>query len=523
MTAPEQVRIFDTTLRDGEQAPGCTMTLPEKLQVATQLARLRVAVIEAGFPASSPGEQESVCAIAEQVGAMDGPTICGLARAAAGDIEACAAAVRPAFHRRIHTFLATSDIHLQHKLRMTREAVLRRVAESVTYARTFVQDVEFSPEDASRSDLGFLREVLQAATEAGAATLNVPDTVGYAMPEEYAALIAVALDVAAGREGVVVSAHCHDDLGFAVANSLAAVRAGARQVECTVNGIGERAGNAALEEVVMALTTRANYYHVDPGVDTREIARTSRLVSACTGVYVPPNKAVVGANAFAHEAGIHQDGVIKHRATYEIMQAEAVGLESNALVLGKHSGRRALRHRLQAMGYEPDAEEFLRIFERFKELADRKKVIDERDLAVLASGSAEQPVSPWELKDVQVTSGLRNIPTATVRLRGPDGILTESATGTGPVDAVCNAIDKLIGEVGKLSEYQVHGVTDGTEAVGRVIVRVADFHSGHRFVGHGAHTDILTASAEAYVAALNRLLGGRSRRRPSDAALATSA
>ena len=389
--ADDHVRIFDTTLRDGEQAPGCTLTLDEKLAVAEQLARLGVDVIEAGFPASSPGEREAVAAIAERVGRADGPVLCGLARAHAADIEACAAALRGAPRRRIHTFIATSDLHLRHKLRLTRDEVLRRAADAVAHARTHTDDVEFSPEDASRSDVGYLCEVLEAACDAGASTLNIPDTVGYATPDEYAALIARVCALAACRPGTVVSTHCHDDLGLAVANSLAGVRAGARQVECTVNGIGERAGNAALEEIVMVLRTRAAHYGVGTRVRTTELAGTSRLVSRCTGVAVPPNKAIVGANAFAHEAGIHQDGMLKHRSTYEIVAPESVGAGGTRLVLGKHSGRNALRQHLAALGHELDDAAFLAVFERFKALCDRDKTVDERELAALvahAGGSA---------------------------------------------------------------------------------------------------------------------------------------
>jgi 2-isopropylmalate synthase len=505
-----RVRIFDTTLRDGEQAPGCTMTLVEKLDVARQLARLRVDIIEAGFPASSPGETESVRAIAEQVGTADGPVICGLARATTADIETCAHAIAPAVRKRIHTFLATSDVHLEHKLRMTRRAVLERVAAAVAAARTFVDDVEFSPEDAGRSDPDFLCDVLRVAIDAGATTLNIPDTVGYVTPAEYGALIERICALAAQTPGVVVSTHCHDDLGLAVANSLAGVRAGARQVECTVNGIGERAGNASLEEVVMALHTRAAYFGVHTGIDTQELARTSRLVSACTGVYMPPNKAVVGANAFAHEAGIHQDGVLKHRATYEIMTPESVGIDGSALVLGKHSGRRAVRKRLADLGHELDDEQFHAVFTRFKELADRKKVIDERDLAALVSGEIDQPSARWELAQVQVSCGTHAIPTATVCLRGPDGeARIASATGTGPVDAVCKAVNTVTGELGELSEFTVHSVTEGINAAGQVTVRVTDYHTGRAFRGHGVHTDVITASGQAYVAALNRLLEAR--------------
>ncbi len=387
VVSPPRVRIFDTTLRDGEQAPGCSMSCGEKVEVARQLVRLGVDVIEAGFPASSPGEREAVAAIAKAVGADDGPVICGLARAVKEDIDACADAIAPARSARIHTFIATSDIHLARKLRLTRSQVLHRVASAVAYARSRARDVEFSAEDATRSDVDFLCDVLEAARDAGASTLNVPDTVGYATPDEYGALIERVCALAARTPGTTVSAHCHDDLGLAVANTLAAIRAGARQVECTVNGIGERAGNASLEEVVMALHTRAAYFGIGTGIETCEIARTSRLVSDCTGVYMPPNKAIVGANAFAHEAGIHQDGVLKHRATYEIMVPESIGVGGSTLVLGKHSGRNAVRQQLERLGYVLDDQQLLATFERFKALADRKKSIDDGDLHSLMAGT----------------------------------------------------------------------------------------------------------------------------------------
>jgi len=379
----DRVRIFDTTLRDGEQAPGCTMTPAEKLAVAQQLARLRVDVIEAGFPAASDGDWAAVNQIAREVGAAEGPTICGLARASERDIDRCWSAVKPAATSRIHIFLATSDLHMKYKLGMTRAQVVKAAATSVSHARSLGADVEFSAEDSARSDPQFLYEVFATALDCGAATLNVPDTVGYSTPDEYGALIAGVRANVPGIERVTVSAHCHNDLGLAVANSLAAVRAGARQVECTINGIGERAGNAALEELVMALHTRSRFFGVHTNIETREIARTSRLVSDCTGIGVPPNKAIVGANAFAHEAGIHQDGVLKNRLTYEIMSAETVGWDGAGLVLGKHSGRHALRVKTEALGYELSDDELSSLFARFKQLADHKKLLDERDIHAL--------------------------------------------------------------------------------------------------------------------------------------------
>ncbi len=395
----DRVRIFDTTLRDGEQAPGCTMTLEEKLAVARQLARLRVDVIEAGYPAASDGDWTAVHQIAREVGGADGPTICGLARATERDIERCWTAVEPANSARIHIFLATSDIHMKHKLGMTRSQVVAAAAAAVSHARSLGAQVEFSAEDAARTDTEFLYEVLGVALECGAATLNVPDTVGYSTPDEYGALVAGVRANVPGIERATVSAHCHDDLGLAVANTLAAVRAGARQAECTINGIGERAGNAALEEIVMALHTRRQFFGVHTNIETLELGRASRLVSECIGVDVPPNKAIVGANAFAHEAGIHQDGVLKHRLTYEIMNAEMVGWDGVGLVLGKHSGRHALRAKTRALGYELSEEELALVFARFKELADRKKNLDERDIhALMTERSVEDRFSAIELE-----------------------------------------------------------------------------------------------------------------------------
>jgi 2-isopropylmalate synthase len=394
-----RVRIFDTTLRDGEQAPGCTMSLEEKLAVAHQLARLKVDIIEAGFPAASDGDWAAVHEIACEVGGIYGPDICGLARANERDIERCWTAVEPAANARIHIFLATSDLHMKHKLGMSRAQVVAAAATTVSYACSLGAQVEFSAEDASRSEPAFLYEVLTAALQSGAMTLNVPDTVGYSTPDEYGALVAGVRANVPGIESATISAHCHDDLGLAVANSLAAARAGARQAECTINGIGERAGNAALEEFVMALHTRGQFFGLYTNIETRELAATSRLVSKCTGIDVPPNKAIVGANAFAHEAGIHQDGVLKNRQTYEIMSADTVGWNGIGLVLGKHSGRHALRAKTEALGYELNDEELSKLFTRFKELADRKKLLDERDIHALLLAESGNGSGPIALSD----------------------------------------------------------------------------------------------------------------------------
>lgn len=517
------VRIFDTTLRDGEQSPGATMTSAEKLEVARGLARLGVDVIEAGFPAASPDDLEAVRRIAIEVGnSVDGgrvPIICGLARATQSDIDKAWQAVQSAARPRIHTFLATSEIHMQYKLRMTRQQVLDRVAEMVAYARSLCPDVEFSPEDAGRSDPQFLYEVLAVAIRAGATTLNIPDTVGYTTPDEFGALIAGIIQNTPGIENCIVSVHCHNDLGLATANTLAGLRAGARQAEVTINGIGERAGNTALEEVVMALHTRPQYYGLHTGIDTTQITRISKQVSNYTGMPVQPNKAIVGANAFAHEAGIHQDGMLKHALTYEIMRPETVGATQSKLVLGKHSGRHALRTRLAALGYALDEGEMDQVFERFKHLADRKKTITDADLEALVSDELYQPREFYALDGLQVACGTMGMPTATVRLRGPDGQLhVSAAVGTGPVDAAYKAIDAIVKAPNTLQEFVVHAVTEGIDALGEVTVRIEgsdgllqispqrEAEVPRTFGGYGADTDIVVASVKAYLAALNKLL-----------------
>jgi 2-isopropylmalate synthase len=532
VTVPQTpVRIFDTTLRDGEQAPGCSLTIEEKLAIARALGRLGVDIIEAGFPAASNGDWEAVRAIADEVGDWpQQPVLCGLARCNPRDIETAVTALRGAARWRIHTFLATSDIHLQHKLQMTREQVLTRVDEMVRLAASHTDDVEFSPEDASRSDPGFLHEVLRVAVAAGASTLNIPDTVGYAVPEEYGAMIAAIARDVVGDRPVVISTHCHDDLGLAVANSLAGVRAGARQIECTINGLGERAGNAALEEIVMALRTRRTAFGVDTRIITEEIGRVSRLVARLTGVRVPPNKAIVGANAFAHEAGIHQDGMLKHRSTYEIMSAETVGLEGGRLVLGKHSGRHALKVHLAERGHVLEQPDFEAVFERFKAVADRKKVVDDRELEAIVAAAGAHAAHGWHLDLVQVSTGTHAIPTATVRLaRGDSTVVTAAAQGDGPVDAVCRAIDDCVQIPTELMEFTVDAAAEGINAVGGVTVRLREVvHEGdeaHVATGFGVHTDIITAAAEAYVAAVNGITRARERtlRRAQTLTLAGSA
>ncbi len=534
---PRYVRIFDTTLRDGEQSPGATMTSTEKLQIARALARMGVDVIEAGFPAASPDDLEAVRRIAIEVGNPDPkanghhvPIIAGLARAVKEDIDKAWEAVRHAARPRIHTFLATSPIHMKYKLRMTPREVVQRVRDMVAYAKSLCDDVEFSPEDAGRSDPEFLYEVLAVAIEAGATTINIPDTVGYTTPWQFYELIKGIMENVPGIENVVVSVHCHNDLGLATANTLAGLMAGARQAEVTINGIGERAGNTALEEVVMALRVRKDFFDLETGIDTTQIVKVSRMVARITGMPVQPNKAIVGANAFAHEAGIHQDGMLKHQQTYEIMRPEMVGWPRSRLVLGKHSGRHALRVRLEELGYRLSKAELDDVFQRFKRLADRKKSITDADLMALVS--EERAISGEEefyrLEALQVVAGT-GMPTATVRLRGPDGeMYTATAMGTGPVDAAYKAIDAIVGVPVTLIEYVVNAVTEGIDAVGEVTVRVEPRteETGHQaspqtglarrrtFGGYGADTDIIKASAKAYLTALNKVVAA-TRREPA--------
>ena len=528
------VRIFDTTLRDGEQSPGATMTSAEKWEIARALSRLGVDVIEAGFPAASPDDLLAVQRIAETVGrdqtegrpAPEPPIVCGLARAARGDIEKAWQAVKPAARPRIHTFLATSPIHREHKLRMTREQVKERVREMVSFARSLCDDIEFSPEDGGRTEPEFLWEVLDVAIRAGATTLNIPDTVGYTQPEEFGGMIAGIVKNVPGVEQAIISVHCHDDLGLAVANTLAGLRSGARQAEVAINGIGERAGNTALEEIVMALATRGAFYGFRTGVDATQLVRASKLVSRCTGMPVQPNKAIVGANAFAHESGIHQDGMLKHAETYEIMRPESVGAGQTRLILGKHSGRAAFGARLRELGYVVEGPVLDEVFARFKTLADRKKVIVDADLEVIVGSGLAGPIERFSLDALQVGCGTMGMPTATVRLRDPEGTLfTEAAIGTGPVDAVFGAIDRITGAKAELVEYTVQSVTEGIDAIGEVTVHLRDARGRataprenpqtgreeRTFHGVGADTDIIVASAKAYLTALNRMMAATPR------------
>jgi len=519
---PGRVLIFDTTLRDGEQSPGASLNLEEKLAIAQQLARLGVDIIEAGFPFASGGDFNAVQRIAAAVGTADGPVICGLARAAKGDIKACAEAVAPAVRRRIHTFIATSDIHLKHKLRKSRAEVLEITAEMVAYARSLVDDVEFSCEDAGRSDPEYMHQVIEAAISAGATTINIPDTVGYATPAEFGELIAGINRSVPNIDQAVISVHGHNDLGLAVANFLEAVKHGARQLECTINGIGERAGNASLEELVMALYVRRSYFNPFlgrdsedsrplTGVRTEEITKTSRLVSNLTGMAVQPNKAIVGANAFAHESGIHQDGVLKNRLTYEIIDARTIGLSDNRLSLGKLSGRSAFRARLEELGYNLDGEDLNDAFARFKELADRKRESSDRDLeAIVSEQVQQQSEARFSLKRVQVSCGTGLLPTATVTIATEDGSEhSEACIGTGPVDAVCQALNHLAQVPNELVEFSVKSVTEGIDAMGDVTIRLRA--GGVLYSGHAADTDIVVAAAQAFINALNRLVAGEQR------------
>lgn len=499
--ADNQVLIFDTTLRDGEQAPGCSMALAEKLRVAAALRDLRVDVIEAGFPAASPGDFDSVQAIAAEI---RGPVICGLARCHSGDIEKAWRAVQPAARPRIHVFIATSEIHRTYKLQMAKEEIIRRAVESVRLARSFCPDVEFSAEDASRTEPAYLADVVTAVIDAGATTINVPDTLGYTVPEEFAALFRYLKNHVSGVDAVTLSVHCHDDLGMAVANSLAAVGAGARQVECTINGIGERAGNCSLEEVVMALRTRAGHFRLQTGIETRRLYPTSRLVSSITGMHVPRNKAIVGENAFAHESGIHQDGMLKHASTYEIMRPEDVGISRSNLVLGKHSGRHAFRERVQHLGFSLDEDALNKAFTEFKKLADRKKELFDTDIEAIIMNSSEAAVGPWSLEELHITAGSGAIAAGAVRLKHADGrVINEAAVGDGPIEASFKALERASGVVLELRNFEVRSVSMGEDAQGEVTVTVEYNGASHR--GHGVSTDIVEAGALAYLDVINRI------------------
>jgi len=507
-----RVHIFDTTLRDGEQSPGISLNTAEKVEIAQQLARLGVDVIEAGFPITSPGDFEAVEAIAREV---EGPVICGLARTHKADIDAAWNAIKGSQRPRIHTFISTSDIHIEHQLQTTREDVIGQAKAAVALARSYTDDVEFSPMDATRADVEFTAEVCAVSVAEGANVINIPDTVGYTTPWEYTEYFRRLYELVPGLDGVRLSVHCHDDLGMAVANSYAGVLAGARQVECAINGIGERAGNCSLEEIVMLLRTRADVHGVDTTIDARELARTSRMISRLTGYSVPPNKAVVGRNAFAHESGIHQDGVLKERSTYEIMDATEVGLESNSIVLGKHSGRHALADALKQLGYDVSGGALNQAFKRFKEIADKKKHVTALDLEAIVSDEMRERSEAYELVWFEVASGSKREPEAEVAVTLPDGVESVAkATGDGPVDAIFVALQKAIGTEAELQRFEVAGIDSGTDALGEVTVWV---RANERLAsGQGVATDILEASARAFVRAISNALEGAAIREAED-------
>ena len=502
--ANDKVKFLDTTLRDGEQSAGIGMTVEEKMEIAKQLEKLRVDVIEAGFAASSPGDFQAVSNIAREI---RGPVICSLARAHPNDVDQAWEAIKGAESPRIHVFLSSSDIQVMHQLRKNREEVMEMAVSMVERAKKYCSDVEFSPMDATRTNSEYLFEMMEAVIRAGATTINIADTVGYAIPSDFGNLLRRLQENVTGIENVTLSVHCHNDLGLAVSNSLAAIEAGARQVEGCINGIGERAGNASLEEIIMGLDTRKDLFGVEIGIDTTQLYPASRLVSRITGMAVQANKAVVGENAFRHASGIHQDGVLKDRSTYEVMQPERVGVTGNSLVLGKLSGRAGLQARLEALGYSLSRDEISNVFESFKELADKKREVTDRDLEILMDEEKRESSEPisYTLEQVHFTSGDHDIPTATVRLIGPDGTSdTDASTGNGPVDAVCKAIDRVIGCSCTLVDYSVQSVSEGLDSIGTVTIRVDN--AGRTFSGRGASTDIIVASAKAYLSAVNRML-----------------
>jgi 2-isopropylmalate synthase len=492
------IKIFDTTLRDGEQSPGASMNVEEKIQVARQLVKLGIDIIEAGFPFASPGDFEAVERIAAEV---HGATLAGLARAREEDIRSAWEAIKDAPLKRIHTFHSTSDIHLKYQFKVSREEALKRSAEMVRLARSLTQDVEFSPMDATRTEPGYLFDVIDAVIEAGASTVNIPDTVGYTTPDEFGSLIRRISERIGDR--AVISVHCHNDLGLAVANSLAAILNGAGQVECTVNGIGERAGNCSMEEVVMGLLTRKDFFQATTGINTKEIIRTSRLVSRITGMPVQPNKAIVGANAFAHESGIHQDGLLKEKMTYEIIRPEDIGLKQTELILGKHSGRHAFKTRLTDLGYELSPEEIETAFQKFKHLADQKKYIFDEDIEALISEEVSKTPETYSLVDLSVSSGMKLKPSAAVKMRVDNSVVEEVGHGDGPVDAAYRAISSITGTKSSLLRFDVKGITGGTDALGEVIVTLEE--DGRTVRGNGADTDIIIAAAKAYINGLNKL------------------
>jgi len=500
----EMVKIFDTTLRDGEQSPGASMTIEEKIKVAKQLEKLRVDIIEAGFAAASPGDFEAINMIAKEV---TNSTICSLARALEKDIKAAAKAIEPAPLKRIHTFIATSPIHMQYKLKMTPDEVIKRAVKAVEYAKSFVDDVEFSCEDAGRSEMSFLKEIISAVIEAGAKTINIPDTVGYRFPTEMGAMIKELVEYF--PKDITFSVHCHNDLGLATANSLYSILNGARQVECTINGLGERAGNAALEEIVMAIKVRRDLFDgIDTRINTKEIYPTSRLVASVTGIEPQPNKAIVGRNAFAHESGIHQDGVLKHKETYEIMKAEDIGLDvKDTIVLGKHSGRHAFKKKLEALGFSDISEEELNeLFMKFKKLADKKKEIYDEDIIALMNDTLDKTPKTYELISLQLSDCSEGMPSAAAKIKFEDKIYVDAAIGEGTIDAVFKVIDRISGISGKLMDYKVEAVTEGKDALAKVMVKVIFDENKPAVMGHGLSIDTMLASAKAYINALNNYI-----------------
>ena len=500
----EMVKIFDTTLRDGEQSPGASMTIEEKIKVAKQLEKLRVDIIEAGFAAASPGDFEAINMIAKEI---TNSTVCSLARALESDIEAAAKAIEPAPLKRIHTFIATSPIHMEYKLRMTPDEVIKRAVNAVKYARTFVDDVEFSCEDAGRSEMSFLKEIISAVIEAGAKTINIPDTVGYRFPTEMGEMIKELVEYF--PKDITFSVHCHNDLGLATANSLYSILNGARQVECTINGLGERAGNAALEEIVMAIKVRRDLFEgIDTRINTKEIYPTSRLVASVTGIEPQPNKAIVGRNAFAHESGIHQDGVLKHKETYEIMRAEDIGLDvKDTIVLGKHSGRHAFKKKLEALGFSDISEEELNeLFMKFKKLADKKKEIYDEDILALINEASDKTPKVYELISLQLNDCSDGMPSAAAKIKYEDKIFVDAAIGEGTIDAVFKVIDRISGISGKLMDYKVEAVSEGKDALAKVMVKVIFDENKPAVMGHGLSIDTMLASAKAYINALNNYL-----------------
>lgn len=497
----EKIIIFDTTLRDGEQSPGASLDVKQKLEIAQQLKNLGIDVIEAGFPVSSPGDFAAVQTIASEV---EGPIICGLARALPKDIERCTEAIKSAVHSRLHTFIGTSPIHMKYQMKKSPAEILKMTYEAVKLARSLITDVEFSPMDATRTELNFLIEVISAAIEAGATTINIPDTVGYAVPEEFGRLIKTLRDRLPILDKVVISVHCHDDLGMATANSLAAVLNGARQIECTVNGIGERAGNASLEEVVMAIKTRPDFFHFTTGVETKEIYKTSRLVSHYTGLAVQANKAIVGSNAFAHSSGIHQDGILKERMTFEIMRPENVGVSESKIILTSRSGRHALIHKLEQLGYHLKDKELDKVYQRFKELADKKKEVFEEDILAVMEEETTTVPETYRLEYFSIITGNKTVPTATVRLKKSGKLFQEAAFGDGPVDACYKAIDKITGIKPRLLDYSLRSISSGKDALGEVTVKVE--YKKQSIFGRGRSTDIIEASAKAYLDTINKIV-----------------